>query len=389
MEKIKEFLKDFKTNWPRYKAKLLGSSGRKGLLYYIAVYFLSITFAFVFIYPLFYMLMISLMSNTDLVDSTVLWIPTKIYWTNYKLSITGLRLGLDDIYLHTVIDFFTDKEALLSPVSVERNKLITFLLLPFFISFFGGMYSKNRHKIMGISVIGLIIILFLPVSYVDSFYVAGTQTLITVLMSAFIGYGIARFPMPGKSVVFVIMLLIYILPTTLLLLPRLQIYNTLHIKGSMFALWVPAFFGQGLQATFFILIFFQFFRMIPRQLEESAYIDGANSLQIFFKIALPMAIPAFIISATYAFAVNWNEMFMTNLYLEGNVKTIPMLLSSLQDNWDRIAQYEVSADTVDVTFSEAKSFAGTILSVIPLMVMYGVVQRFFMESIDKSGIAGE
>jgi multiple sugar transport system permease protein len=82
-------------------------------------------------------------------------------------------------------------------------------------------------------------------------------------------------------------------------------------------------------------------------------------------------------------------MFMTNLYLEGNIKTIPMLLDSLQSNWDRIAQYEVSSDAVDVTFSEAKSFAGTILSVIPLMIMYGIVQRFFIESIDKSGIAGE
>lgn len=389
MEKIKNFFKDFKANWPRYKARLLGSGGRKGILYYIAVYFLSITFAFVFIYPLFYMLMISLMSNTDLVDSTVLWIPTKIYWTNYKLSITGLNLGFEDMYYHTVVTLFTNPEELASPASVERNKLITFILLPFFISFFAGMYTKDRSKIMGISFLVFVLIFFLPVSYVDSFYVAGTQTMITVLVSAFIGYGLARFPMPGKSVVFIIMLLIYILPTTLLFLPRLQLYNTLHIKGTMFALWIPTFFGQGLQATFFILIFFQFFRMIPRQVEESAYLDGASSLQIFFKIALPMAVPAFIIAATYGFAVNWNEMFMTNLYLEGNVKTIPMLLSNLQSNWDRIAQYEVSADAVDVTFSEAKSFAGTILSVIPLMVMYGIVQRFFMESIDKSGIAGE
>jgi multiple sugar transport system permease protein len=163
----------------------------------------------------------------------------------------------------------------------------------------------------------------------------------------------------------------------------------LNISGTIFALWLPALMGQGLQSTFFILIFFQFFRMIPGQVEESAYLDGANSVQIFFKIALPMAVPAFVIAATYSFAVNWNEMFMTNLYLEGNIKTIPMLLDSLQSNWDRIAQYEVSSDAVDVTFSEAKSFAGTILSVIPLMIMYGIVQRFFIESIDKSGIAGE
>ncbi len=387
MNKIKQFMENFKHNWPRYKSRLVGSGGRKGIIYYILVYFLSITFAFIFIYPIFYMFMISLMSNTDLVDSTVMWIPTKIFWTNYKFSITGL--DLDTIYLSTVLDLLFDKESLTSPVSVERNKLLVFILLPWFISYFAGMYTKNRGRVMGISSLVIIVLLFLPVSYVNSLYVAGTQTLITVLSCAFIGYGLARFKFRGKAVVFVIMLLIYILPTSLLFLPRLQLYGTLGIKGTMFALWLPAVFGQGLQATFFILIFFQFFRMIPGQIEESAYLDGANSLQIFFTIALPMAVPAFIIAATYGFAVNWNEMQMTNLYLNGNIKTIPMLLQSLQQTWDQIASYEVAGDSVDVTFSEAKSFAGTLLSIIPLMIMYGIVQRQFVESIDKSGIAGE
>lgn len=387
MIKIKEFIKNFKLNWPRYKSRLFGSGSRKGVLYFVAVYFLSITFAFIFIYPIFYMFMISLMSNTDLVDSTVLWIPTKIYWTNYRFSITGL--DLDSIYLTTVRNLLFNRELLVSPVKVERNKLIVFILLPWIISYFAGMYTKQRGKIMGISTVALFVLLFLPTSYVNSLYVAGTQTLITVLSSAFIGYGLARFQFKGKAVIFLMMLLIYILPTTLLFIPRLQLYGTLGIKGSMFALWIPTLFGQGLQATFFILIFYQFFKMIPGQIEESAYLDGANSLQIFFQIALPMAVPAFIIAATYGFAVNWNEMFMTNLYLDGNIKTIPMLLQSLQSNWDRIAAYEVSGDSVDVTFSEAKSFAGTLLSIIPLMIMYGIVQKQFVESVDKSGIAGE
>lgn len=387
MKKIIDFFKEYRRNWPHHKARLFGSGSRKGLVYYIAVYFLSITFAFVFIYPIFYMFMISLMSNTDLVDSTILWIPSKIYWNNYKFSITGLNL--DQIYFTNVKNVLFHKEELGDLYAIERTKLIVFAMLPWVISYFAGMYTKHRERIMGISVLAVLLLLVLPVSYVDSLYVAGTQTLLSVLVSAFVGYGLARFQFRGKIAVFVIMLLIYILPTTLLFIPRLELYGTIGIKGTMFALWIPTFFGQGLQATFFILIFFQFFRMIPGQIEESAYLDGANSLQIFFQIALPMAVPAFIIAATYSFAVNWNEMFMTNLYLEGNIKTIPMLLQSLQSNWDRIAQYEVSADAVDVTFSEAKSFAGTILSVIPLMIMYGVVQRFFVESIDKSGIAGE
>jgi multiple sugar transport system permease protein len=102
-----------------------------------------------------------------------------------------------------------------------------------------------------------------------------------------------------------------------------------------------------------------------------------------------MALPAFIISLTYGFAVNWNELFLTNAYLDGNIKTIPMLLQGLQANWGRIADYSTGSDYVNYDFTETKSFAGTILSIVPLVIMYGIVQRYFIESIDKSGIAGE
>ena len=185
------------------------------------------------------------------------------------------------------------------------------------------------------------------------------------------------------------MLLIYILPKTLLFIPRSMLYTDLGIKGTMFALWVPALIGQGFQATFFILIFFQFFRMIPAQIEESAFLDGASSFQIFIKIAIPTALPAFIIAITYGFAVNWNELFLTNAFLGGNIKTIPMYLQGLQAQWGRIADYSTGGSFVEIDFTEAKSFAGTILSIVPLVIMYGIVQRYFIESIDKSGIAGE
>ena len=141
----------------------------------------------------------------------------------------------------------------------------------------------------------------------------------------------------------------------------------------MFSLWIPSLLGQGIQSTFFILIFFQFFRLIPKQIEESAYLDGATSFDIFIRIALPMAVPAFIIAFTYGFAVNWNEVFTSNFYLEGTVKTIPMHLKTLTDEWGRFADF-TNPDTANIDFSEAKAFAGTLLSIVPLVVMYGIIQ---------------
>ncbi len=387
MKKIQEFIKNFRRNWPHHKAKLFGSGDRKGIVYYVLVYFLSITFAFVFIYPIFYMFMISLMSNTDLVDSTIMWIPSEIYSKNYIFAIRGLLL--DETYYVTIHRLIFNPTELTAPFAVELRKLIFFMSLPVLVTWLGGIYFEDKSKLFGTSFFILIIIVLLPKSYVDSLYVSGTVTFVTVISSAIIGYGLARFNFKLKGFIFVMLLLIYILPKTLLFIPRALMYGDLGIKGTMFALWIPAFFGQGIQATFFILIFYQFFHMMPAQIEESAYLDGANSFTIFVKIAIPMALPAFVIAIIYGFAVNWNELFLTNAYLEGNIKTIPMLLQGLQNAWSSVADYSTSGDNVNIDYTEAKSFAGTILSIVPLIVMYGFVQRYFIESIDKSGIAGE
>lgn len=388
MKSYNEIKKDINNKLPTWRKNLIGNGNGNGLLFKIAIYFLSITFAFVFVYPLFYMFMISLMSNTDLVDSTILWIPSSVYYRNYVFAINGLQL--DELYYKTVLEIVLNNyTTTVTPYLVELRKLLIIIAIIPFTVIFGGLYSDNKKRLFYISLFIVMVLMILPKSYVDSLYVSGSVTIVTVFSSAIVGYGLARFRFKGKGLVMILMLLVYVLPKTLLFMPRSMLYNTIGIKGSMFALWVPSFLGQGLQATFFILIFYQFFKMMPQQIEESAYIDGANTISIFFKIALPMAVPAFVISLTYGFAVNWNEMFLTNIYLDGHIKTIPMLLQGLQAAWGNAADYSVGSDTINVDFTEAKAFAGTILSIIPLVVMYGIVQRFFIESIDKSGITGE
>ncbi len=392
---MKKYFDQNNHKWQHLKKVLLGSGAKKGLLYNIAVYFLSITFAFVFLYPIFYMFMISLMSNTDLVDSTILWIPSRIYINNYVFSARAMLMN--QTFIGYFIDFmksadFTsalqDPAVLATPLFTELVKVFTILLIIPGSVLFGSIFTKNHKRLWIISAIVVVVIFILPRSYVDSFYVAGTTTFMMIISSAIIGYGLSRFTFFGKKFIFIMLLIIYILPKTLLFIPRAEIFNMIGVKGTIFSLWLPALVGQGVQATFFILVFYQFFRMMPKQIEEAAYIDGATSFDIFIRIALPMAVPAFIIAITYGFAVNWNEVFLSNFYLEGNIKTIPMLLGSLQAEWSRYADY-TSGDLVNVDFTESKAFAGTLLSIIPLVVSYGIIQKYFIESIDKSGITGE
>lgn len=311
--------KEYKNRFPKLRKKLLGNQLSDGLLYKLIMYFLLIVIGFVFIYPILYMLSISFMSNIDLVDYSVRWIPSNLYLDNFKMAYRALDL---------------------------------------------------------------------PKSLFVTAYVAGISTLVLALSSSLIGYGLARFEISGKKIIFVLLIFSYIMPKTLFFIPTYQIYTKLHIKGSILSILIPAFTGQGLQSAFFILIFYQFFKMIPKSLEEAAIIDGANAFTIFYKIALRMATPALIITFVYGFALYWNETFMYNAYLAGKFKTLPMLLSNLNELYKNQIVGDLHRDP-NLKFTEAKAYAGTLITIIPLILLYAIVQRWFVESIDKSGITGE
>ncbi|PLT48097.1 sugar ABC transporter permease [Paenibacillus pasadenensis] len=308
---------------PALKKFLFGMQISDGFLHKAVTYLVLIVFGFVFLYPLLYMASASLMSNMDLVDSTVKWLPTQWYAFNYEMTWKALKL---------------------------------------------------------------------PGSFLTTGLLAGASTVSVIVSSALIGYGLARFSFRGKSLVLMLLLFTYIVPKTLFFIPRFQIFLELGLKGNLGALVVPALTGQGEQAALFILIFFQFFKMIPNALEEAAFIDGAGAFRTFWRIAIPMAGPAFIIVGVYAFSIYWNETFLTSFYLDGKIRTVPMLLGDLQNSYGAAVKASQGGDfnqNPNLNFTEAKAFAGTLVSILPLVLLYLIVQRWFVESIDKTGITGE
>lgn len=308
---------------PSIKKQLLGMKTNDGILYKVVTYTILITFGFVFLYPLLYMLSLSFMSNLDLVDNRIGWIPSSLYTFNYEMTWKALKL---------------------------------------------------------------------PGAFFTTALVAGTSTICVIISSALVGYGLARFHFWGKNLVFILLIFTYIVPKTLFFIPRFQIFMELGLKGNIGALAVPALTGQGEQAALFILIFYQFFKMIPKALEEAAFLDGAGPIRTFITIALPMVGPAFIIVGVYAFSIYWNETFLTSFYLDGKVQTVPILLGELQNTFGKVVQANEGGgfdQNPNMNFTEAKAFAGTLLSILPLALFYLFIQRWFVESIDKSGITGE
>ncbi len=224
-----------------------------------------------------------------------------------------------------------------------------------------------------------------------SIILAGVPTLCNLISCAIIGYGLARFEFPFKKVVLAVLVFTFILPSQVTMIPTYALYSQIGILGTILPFVVPPLLGMGINAPIFILIFWQFFRQVPKVLIEAAQIDGAGYFKSFFRISLPSATPAFITVGLFSFVWYWNESYLTEMYVSGVMTksgwtSLVIQLDNFASNYNTYATTAASGAT---SINEAINMSGTMLSILPLLLMYFVLQRYFVESIDKTGITGE
>ena len=220
--------------------------------------------------------------------------------------------------------------------------------------------------------------------------IAGVPTICNVLIGMIVGYGFARYDFKLKKLFMGILLFSYILPDQVTMIPTYVLYNDMGILGTIWTFVLPALFGNGINSAIFILIFYSFFKQVPKVLMEAAYIDGAGHFKAFFKIAIPSAVPAIITVFLFSFVWYWNESYLTEMYVQGlTTKSEWTNLVIQLKNFD--SNYSTRATTGDMATSlnESVRMAATSLSILPLFLMYLVLQRQFIESIDRTGITGE
>ncbi len=225
----------------------------------------------------------------------------------------------------------------------------------------------------------------------QSVIVAGLPTIINVIICATVGYGFARYNFKGKTLFLGILIFSYILPAQVTMMPRYVWYSDLGILNSLKAFTIPALLAQGLNSQIFILIFFNFFRQVPKSLIEASKIDGAGHFKSFVKIALPSAAPAILVVFLFSIVWYWNESYLTQLYVSGafsksDWNTLVVSLKGFSDSYG--SQASVTGSGM-VSLNESIKMAATMLSILPLLIMYFVLQRHFVESLDRTGITGE
>lgn len=207
-------------------------------------------------------------------------------------------------------------------------------------------------------------------------------------VSACVGFGLARFRLKFKPFWFILIVSTFLIPDQITKIPRYVLYHSYGILDTIWPSYLPAIFGQGLKSAIFILIFYQFFATYPKALDEAAQIDGCNRFKIFYKIALPTAKPAIILSLITSCVWYWNETSQATLFFGKKITTLPIQLSIFADRYGALYGAEETLNELS-RLNESVTFAGTLLSVLPMIILYLIVQRQFMQSVEMTGIAGE
>jgi len=308
------------------KKKLFGYNLSDGWLYKTAVYVLLIAIAYVFLYPLIRMLSYSFMSQVDIINPKIDWIPINPTLVNLKVAWTVMSM---------------------------------------------------------------------PSTLLNSLWFSGAIALAQTLISAMTGYAFARYDFKFKGFWFGMVLLSFIIPIPVVLIPRWMMFTTaqniLEFKliGTIIPQLLLATAGQGVYSAILILIFYNFFKMIPVVLDEAAKIDGASNLQVFYHIILKMSVPTIITVFLFAFVWNYNETYVTGTFVRSALKLMPMQLGLFDSIFEKMSAPIPGAPGGQFRLNESYKMAATLITMAPMMIMYLFVQKQFVEGIEKTGITGE
>ena len=288
---------------------------------------------FIILQPLFTKLSVSFMAERDLYDSSVKYIAKHFTLNNYKMAIEGM-------------DYWT--------------VLVRTLVLS------GGVSLLQ---------------------------------LFTCLMTA---YGFARFRFPFKKLLFGCVILTLIVPPQVIMLPLFMKYrffdvfgiikavtgSTVNMLDTFFPFIFQACFCMGIRNGLYIYMLRQFFKGMPRELEEAAFVDGSGKLRTFLQIMLPSAIPMMVTVFLFGFVWQWTDNFYASLYLS-DTKLISSSLSALAVKvYSTYANNGGSMNFISPGFVSMMNNTGTILTILPLIILYLVCQKHFVEGIERSGIVG-
>ncbi len=204
--------------------------------------------------------------------------------------------------------------------------------------------------------------------FLNTAIITGANLLGTLLSCSLAAFAFARLRFKGRDTLFFVTLMTMMLPGQVTLVPQFILFRQLNWINTYLPLVIPAFFGN----PFYIFLIRQFMLTIPGELEEAARIDGASSLHIFARIFVPLAAPALVASVIFSFMFHWNDFFGPLVYLNSDeMKTLALGLDAFKGEFTN--QWHLL-------------MAGSVMMLLPCVVVFFLAQRYFIEGVVMTGL---
>ena len=204
------------------------------------------------------------------------------------------------------------------------------------------------------------------------------------LVGAMVAYGFARIPFPGRGFLFGLLLFSVIVPLQTIMIPQFMLYSRLEWINTFIPIVLPPWVGYGVRGGILLIVYRQFFRGLPPELEDAAYVDGAGSFRTFSRIMFPLAKPAILVVFLFSLVWTWNDSFLPIMVL-GRNEMKPLSIRMIQF-YDLIRYQETQAFFGGRLLLENTFMAAVTLTVAPMLIMYIFAQRYFTQSIDRTGL---
>ncbi|MBO5283591.1 MAG: carbohydrate ABC transporter permease [Lachnospiraceae bacterium] len=243
----------------------------------------------------------------------------------------------------------------------------------------------------------------LAIKYLDYWKTMGSSLLysltlmaLQVLVCSMVGYGFARFNFPFKKALFACVVVMIVIPTNTIMLPLYMTFAQFDVFGIISAIngsgvnllstpvpmYILTLFGCGLRSGLYIYIFNQFFRGLPKEIEEAAFVDGAGTWYTYFRIMLVNALPSVVTVAIFSMVWQYNDTFYARLFLISDDIIISKKIASIEASISNVEKI------LDPTILELFLDAGIVLVMIPIIIIYVALQKQFIEGVERSGIVG-
>lgn len=305
-----------------------------GRAYSIFRIILLLAIGFVILYPLLYMITTSLRSRESFMNSVRVWLPEKIEpLENYKVA----------------LDVLNYKQ---------------------------GIWSTLKYEVL--------------------------SAILEIAACAVAAYGFARFKFPFKKMFMGMLFMTILIPDTMIIIPRVVNNSQLDFLGVLglfdkltgidlrpsilntgWTFYLPSLFAAGLRSGILIFIYIQFFKSLPAELEEAAWMDGAGPIRTFLSIAIPSSGVVILTVSVFSLIWHWNDYFLSSMYL---TEDYPLAV------WLTMMPKQLPSRGFSLVPSQPQTMAilmaGCVVFIVPMLIIYTIVQRWFIESIDRVGITG-